>query len=508
MNNYLDSAIIVDCTYNDLLENERSQIIRPLAPMALHHACIQKEYPATVLDYFWDWHNDDLISYITTWCDKNNVYRPILLASSLFNIHVLQKNNKFYDFIKRFKELFPQSLFFTGGPLAVLDKECDIFPDAIFRGRSLHLFERWLEHPDDPYPDTLTTETGVAVYNRADHIIREEPVVPVLYDDYCLNSSDIISFETRLGCKFNCAFCNYEFRNAKNIRDVQSEELYNFFNNANKKYGIKYFSVVDDTFNEDDIKLLNVKQATDQLDFQPVMAGFTRFDILQAKPEQAELMDKIGFWGHFFGIETLHREASKIIRKGIRKQEAFKFLEEYKKQYPHHWICSGYIIGLPPEPLEHVFEVWDYLIQNNLIDGGIINDLILYKHQHYHGSHDLDSSDMSKYPEKFGFTITNKIDGVYQWKTEFMDNKIAEKYTAKLSNRLLVKGVPIFDGWEALGRTVIGITNLFDPKQKQEYKDALKKSDGKLYINDGLVEKRLQQVNKYILRKKSYVNSL
>jgi len=508
MNIYLDSAIILDCTYNDLLTNERSQIIRPLAPMALHHLCIQKEYPATVLDYFWDWDNNDLMTYIIKWCEKNNVNRPVLLASSLFNINVLQKNNKFYNFIKKFREVFPDSLFFTGGPLAILDKECDILPDAIFRGRSLHLFERWLEYPDDPYPNTLTNENGVAVYNRTDHIIRETPVVPVLYDDYCLDNNDIITFETRLGCKFNCAFCNYEFRNAKNIRDASSEELYNFFNTANNKYGVKYFSVADDTFNEDDEKLLNVKQATDQLNFKPLMAGFTRFDILMGRPQQAELLDDIGFWGHFFGIETLHREASKKIRKGIRHQEAYRFLKEFKEYYPHHWVCSGYIIGLPPEPLEHVYEVWDHMIKNNLIDGGIINDLILYRHQDYHGSHDLDSSDMSREPEKYGFKITGKIDGIYQWQTEYMNNKIAEIHTAKLSNKLLTKGIPIIDGWEALGRTALGVSNFFDPLEKQQYKDSLKKSNGLLYIKDSSAEKRLHHVNNYILRKKAYVKSL
>jgi len=318
----------------------------------------------------------------------------------------------------------------------------------------------------------------------------------------------MITFETRLGCKFNCAFCNYEFRNAKNIRDASSEELYNFFNTANNKYGVKYFSVADDTFNEDDEKLLNVKQATDQLNFKPLMAGFTRFDILMGRPQQAELLDDIGFWGHFFGIETLHREASKKIRKGIRHQEAYRFLKEFKEYYPHHWVCSGYIIGLPPEPLEHVYEVWDHMIKNNLIDGGIINDLILYRHQDYHGSHDLDSSDMSREPEKYGFKITGKIDGIYQWQTEYMNNKIAEIHTAKLSNKLLTKGIPIIDGWEALGRTALGVSNFFDPLEKQQYKDSLKKSNGLLYIKDSSAEKRLHHVNNYILRKKAYVKSL
>ena len=43
-----------------------------------------------------------------------------------------------------------------------------------------------------------------------------------LHDDYCLDSQDTLTFEIRKGCKFNCSFCSYEFRNAKDVLDVDS----------------------------------------------------------------------------------------------------------------------------------------------------------------------------------------------------------------------------------------------------------------------------------------------
>jgi len=107
--------------------------------------------------------------------------------------------------------------------------------------------------------------------------------------------------------------------------------------------------------------------------------AINRFDIMQAKPEQAELLDSCGFIGHYFGIETLHREASKYIRKGIHREQAFEFLRYIKTQFPHWHVCSGYIIGLPKEPMEHITETHHLIRHERLIDAIIPVDLGLYQ---------------------------------------------------------------------------------------------------------------------------------
>jgi hypothetical protein len=132
MNPYLDGAIIIDCTNSSNMRGERAQVIRPLAPMAIHHEIVKRDYSATLFDYFYDWDNDTLLENIVTWCESQNVTNPLLLSTSLFNKFLISKGNKLYDFVNKFKQHFPNSKYFTGGPIAVLDPDCDIVPDAVF----------------------------------------------------------------------------------------------------------------------------------------------------------------------------------------------------------------------------------------------------------------------------------------------------------------------------------------------------------------------------------------
>ena len=90
-------------------------------------------------------------------------------------------------------------------------------PDLIFSGRALHLFEHWI---DGDYNLEITKIKDLDVVMLKNNDIVEQPIVTKLYQDYCLSEKDILNFETRLGCKFNCTFCSFEFRNAKSSKTV------------------------------------------------------------------------------------------------------------------------------------------------------------------------------------------------------------------------------------------------------------------------------------------------
>ena len=88
----------------------------------------------------------------------------------------------------------------------------------MFLGRTLHMFEHWI----DGLPlsnNCLHNEKGIPVYRPVGNEIVEMPIVSKLYDDYCLMPTDVLSFETRLGCKFNCTFCAFQYRDAKDTQD-------------------------------------------------------------------------------------------------------------------------------------------------------------------------------------------------------------------------------------------------------------------------------------------------
>ena len=76
----------------------------------------------------------------------------------------------------------------------------------MFLGRTLHLFEHWIDGLPIRQP---AIENGIPVHRPKDKEIVETPIVSRLYNDYCLMPTDVLNFETRLGCKFNCTFCSF-----------------------------------------------------------------------------------------------------------------------------------------------------------------------------------------------------------------------------------------------------------------------------------------------------------
>ncbi len=280
MNADFDGAVILEVT-NQKNDPHWSSIIRPLAPFALHEVFVKRNIPSTVINYVDFWEPDVLADKIISWCNNNNIKKPFLLGSSLFNHNILNTDKTLAKTIKILKQNLDCKLI-LGGPTNDYRYESGMLkPDLIFSGRALHLFEHWI---DGDYELELIDHYGLPMVVLPNTDIVEQPVVSKLYEDYCLSSKDILNFETRLGCKFNCTFCSFEFRNAKKVKDSTCEELYDFFKQAKDKYGITHFSCVDDTFNEDDDKIDNLYNAITKLDYVPTIVGYSRFDVMLAKP--------------------------------------------------------------------------------------------------------------------------------------------------------------------------------------------------------------------------------
>jgi hypothetical protein len=496
MYNY-DGAIILECT--NTFDNERAGIIRPLAPFALHNVFETRSIPSTVFNYVNAWNPDTLADLIIQWTEKFNVKNPLVLCSTLFGNSLLRKGSVPYSVISNLKNKFQHCKLIIGGPINLIDYKFDqILPDVVFQGRSLHLFEHWLDN--FPIDDNCSkVVNGIQTYHDPSSKVVEDPIVPVLYDDYCLTSDDILQFEVRLGCKFNCTFCTFEFRNAKKVIDTTSERLEMFFNSA-YQYGITRFGCVDDTFNEDDSKIAVLKEAVSKLSFKPKIIGYNRFDIMAAKPWQVKALDECGFVGHYFGIETLHREASKIIRKGIVRENALAFMQYLKDTVPHWHTCSGYIVGIPKEPAEHIIETHSIIAKNKLLDAIIPVDLGLYQIP----GNDHNYSDFTRYPEKFGITVLGGDPANLDWEHKMMTKKYAKMLASKLASKNIKSGVTTIDPWEALSRDALGTEDIFTVEKK--YKDRFSSDPSALYSRERF-EKREDFVNNYIKRKTEFIRS-
>ena len=449
-----DGAIILEVTNqkNDSNQDYASdriadKIIRPLAPFALHELFVERDIPSTVINYVDFWEPESLADALLKWCNKNNIKKPFILGSTLFNQNILNQDKPFAKTINILKQHLDCKLILGGPTNDYLYESGMLRPDIIFSGRALHLFKGWIDGEHDL---NCIDHYGLDMVKLPDNTIVESPIVAELYDDYCLTSTDVLNFETRLGCKFNCTFCSFEFRNAKKVKDSSCEALYGFFKKAKEEYGITNFNCVDDTFNEDDEKIDNLYNAVSKLDYQPKISGFTRFDLLMAKQHQVEKLDKIGFHGHFFGIESLHPVANKKIRKGTDKEKAFDFLRMLTKEYPHWHKCFAYIVGLPEEPYEHVMEVMKTITTEKIVESIHPSPLILETRENNNANQSL----MVQDPEKYGLEITGELPKTQQfhggmdWKHKLGDLPSARQMTQRVVQYGRARGIGTKDVWE------------------------------------------------------------
>jgi radical SAM superfamily enzyme YgiQ (UPF0313 family) len=441
-----DGAIVLELsnTKGSLNKHKASIIMRPLATFALHETMLEYGIPSTVINYVDYWNDIELLEYIDTWCAKHGVRRPVVLCSTLFNNKLLHNGTVACKVVSKLKSNYDATVV-VGGPNNNFVFQ-DIIPNAMFLGRSLHLFKQWLS--GDEVEGKVSNDYGTTVYRPLqDSVIVEEPIVSDLYDDYCLQPTDVVQFETRLGCKFNCSFCAFEFRNAKTTNNAGTEALLHFFQKANT-YGLTHFNCVDDTLNEDQEKLTYLSDAVAQLDWQPKISAFIRFDILRAKEEsQMELLDKAGVHYHFWGTETFHAEASKGIKKKMSREDSFETMHYIKETYPHWHRFATQIVGLPKEPVAHIKESVKYIYDNDLTDLQV-QPLMLERIK------GRAQADFTADPDKYGITITGligpggKVIGLdkggdgnlnYAWSHAECDNLDAEMLSRRLYRLALKK---------------------------------------------------------------------
>ncbi len=389
-----------------------SSYSRPMGPMVINDAVLELGIPCTVVNYTDFWQTESLMDFIGSWLDKNNVTEGVFAISSLFSIEMaLESGSRIQTLVERLRQVYPTFKIVAGGPaLGYAMRPTEIWlPDAVFSSHnSVGLFQDYLLGKDIPTECINVHDNGVPEYrapvgfSSRDVTLLNRPHVPILHDDYCLDSQDTLTFEIRKGCKFNCGFCSYEFRNAKDVLDVDQDELKNFFSEAVNKFGINTFMVADDTPNEEDIKLEILYDCVKDLDVS--IGGFNRVDVMAKRPHQVDLCEKIGFHSHYFGIETMGNEkARKTIGKGGSKDAVLNLLQRIKTDYPHWYTYGGFMAGLPHDTPDDFFKGVDNLIQNNLIKGMLLNPIYMFDLDIWQDEPTMLNSNFQLNPEKYGF---------------------------------------------------------------------------------------------------------
>lgn len=171
------------------------------------------------------------------------------------------------------------------------------------------------------------------------------------------------------GCKFKCSFCNFPILGVKGDYTRDPESVYEqlMFNYDN--YGIRDYSIADETFNDYTEKITKFADVVDRLPWKPFMASFIRADLLVSRKKDREELLRMGVTAHYYGIETFNEKAGKYIGKGMNPEKLKEGMIEVKDFFKKH-VDNRYkgtialIAGLPGETLESLEQTKKWLIKN------------------------------------------------------------------------------------------------------------------------------------------------
>lgn len=187
--------------------------------------------------------------------------------------------------------------------------------------------------------------------------------------DY-IESDEILTLELARGCKFKCKFCSF---NVLGVKGDYSREMNNLKEELQRNYtlwGTTMYNIADETVNDNPDKLKNARDVIKELNFQPHMFGFVRADLFVSRKDDYKYMAEMGFWGHFYGIETLNHKSGSYVGKGLNPDKMKEGLIHMQKEFPkyspggYYKVSVGTICGLPYENNETYEKNYKWLIDN------------------------------------------------------------------------------------------------------------------------------------------------
>jgi len=192
-----------------------------------------------------------------------------------------------------------------------------------------------------------------------------DPIIIYEDRDY-IQSDEWLGIEFSRGCKFQCDFCNFPMLGVKGDYSRDADSVERQIKDAYHRFGVTRFVVTDETFND---RLSKIKKFADVSEALPLFTGFLRGDLIVSKPKMREELLRMGFIGHYYGIESFNYETAKIVGKGMHPEKLQAGLIETKnyflKHTNNHWRGEiSLIVGLPHETESSIRQTKKWLIDN------------------------------------------------------------------------------------------------------------------------------------------------
>lgn len=283
----------------------------------------------------------------------------------------------------------------------------------------LELLDHYVKNTDIPNM-TITNEfVGVSesslIKPRIIYSSAKNPKYNIENDDFVWHERDLIMHEETLpidisrGCIFACRFCQYPHLGKSKLDYVRGMEYIKqeLIDNYNKYKTTRYI-LLDDTFNDTEIKMRAFSDMTATLPFKITYTTYLRADLIDRFPDTAYMLKESGLFGAVHGLESLHPYASNLVGKAWSGKKAKEFIP---KLFHDMWKGEvtqelNFIIGLPQETKEDIKNNIKWFKDNNLYSM-IFNPLSLSSQSSKSNMWTI-SSEFERNAEKYGIKFDDK----------------------------------------------------------------------------------------------------
>lgn len=343
--------------------------------------------------------------------------------------------------IRAIKRKFPEIRVVIGGYMSDRVSGWNVVDASImsYTEASEDVFLEYLEHLQGLRPPPLGRLVfppwGKENWYRMHYDTARHKKYNIEVDDFkfikedCILPGEPLPLDVSRGCIFACRFCQYPHLGKKKLDYIRGMEYIEAeLRNNYEQWGTTYYYILDDTFNDTEIKLQAFYDMTQRLPFKISYSAYLRADLIYRFPNMAYLLQESGLFGAYHGIETFHPSASKLVGKGWSGTHAKEYIPElfhniWKGQVPMH---TNFLVGVTGDTVENVMDTGKWFIDNKL-HSIQFNMLGLFGPGNTKSRYTV-QSEFDKNAEKYGFTFTSdETEGYRQWKNDNWTSKSASR---------------------------------------------------------------------------------
>lgn len=402
----------------------KDQTGRPLGPYRLRTALAKQGFRAEVIDYAWALREDELLTVLQQYISKDTL---ILGISNIWFTTSAEKDNKELNrwftakFFQTVKSQWPWVKIVIGGTKTALVQGAELLKSPAdwwlsgFADIGVPELLKYLSGADNNLKFRTDKDgTNIVDCNLHYRVENMDDLETVLESNDRFLPFQPVSLEVSRGCIFTCSFCTHPFLGKKSFEYIRSpENLAAELKRNYELFGTTRYIITDDTFNDSMEKLERVARAIDISKIPNFeFVSYIRAELLVTKPEMIPMLKHLNCKGAFIGLESLNKEARRIIGKGMDAERVMATLAEFKSKTNVKMFASM-IVGLPGDSLDDAYSWYERFKSEKLFGEWGFQTLGMTFDEFGQGD-----SIFSKDPAKFGYTVSKNEQGgprSYNW---------------------------------------------------------------------------------------------